>query len=338
MFKKTTLLIAACFALGACSEDIYQENGTYNSYDEYSESNHSDNIKPFTDVDKYLSPWQFDWFGKEVKYYLYSPLSNYNTIIRVTPYIGLAYYDGVDDGDYHTPGITYNLNNGNYPTLYNNNQEYGNYIAANPIVLNGVWSMGAASTQQVAIQGGGHCPVFTADVFPFNPHGIYYDVINNHLVQPQSVSDLAGVTVPVAASATIHEAMLLNYFGKVMYYKVEFGDSPTNYLHTFYVLSLEPESFADPSWDPTSIGIDDFGGEMYYNTSSQEIVVDPDGVFSNIDFKKTNGYTGTIGGNANIAPLIGGGSLEPNQAIIRAFYGQPVPSPDFVWLYIEEGD
>lgn len=57
MFKKTTLLIAACFALGACSEDIYQENGTYNSYDEYSESNHSDNIKPFTDVDKYLSPW-----------------------------------------------------------------------------------------------------------------------------------------------------------------------------------------------------------------------------------------------------------------------------------------
>ena len=61
--------------------------------------------------------------------------SNYGVYVRITPYIGLAYFDGADDGTYHTPTGAFNLTSGAYPNLYSGSSEYGNYVQANPIVL-----------------------------------------------------------------------------------------------------------------------------------------------------------------------------------------------------------
>ena len=61
--------------------------------------------------------------------------SNYGVYVRITPYIGLAYFDGADDGTYNTPTGAFNLTSGAYPNLYTGSSEYGNYVQANPIVL-----------------------------------------------------------------------------------------------------------------------------------------------------------------------------------------------------------
>jgi len=77
-----------------------------------------------------------------------------------------------------------------------------------------------------------------------------------------------------------------------MYYKIEFSRGKNNYTHTVYALALE-----DDSDIPTfKIGLsltDTFGGDLYWHTSSQEIVVDvnsvplttnPDFVWSGVSF------------------------------------------------------
>ena len=60
---------------------------------------------------------------------------NFGIYIRITPYIGLAYFDGADDGTYNTPTGSFNLTTALYPNIYNGVSEYGNYVQANPIVL-----------------------------------------------------------------------------------------------------------------------------------------------------------------------------------------------------------
>ncbi|SRR5690554_1243623 len=98
--------------------------------------------------------------------------------------------------------------------------------------------------------------------------------MNNSVIQPAAV--VGGVAVP-ATPATFQEAILLNDYGKVMYFKVEFGSSatPNIYTDTFYVLALEVEDVQTPDWDNTFLTDTPFGGALYYsNTGSQELVVD----------------------------------------------------------------
>src|SRR5690554_7691568 len=65
-----------------------------------------------------------------------------------------------------------------YTTLFRSGgNEYGNYIQANPIVLN-IWGTNP-QTEEIGIIWGGHCPVFTAWTYTYNPHTIFFDVMKD---------------------------------------------------------------------------------------------------------------------------------------------------------------
>jgi len=321
MYKKI-LALAGFFALAACGEDVYQDIDKQNEILEQSSNapGNSGGIKPFTIIPGgYESPWHFS-APDEVNHFFHSPLpSNKGIAVRVTPYIGLAYWDGGDDGIYNTPGGVYNLTSGMYPNLYNGGNEYGNYIEANPIVLN-VWGVGGPHTEELGIIWGGHCPVFTAWTYTYNWHSIFFDVMNNGVIQPSAM--VGGLMIP-ATPATFQEAQLLNRYGKVMYYKVEFGfnATPNLFTETVYVLALEVDDLTTPDWSSLSITDTPFGGDLYYSTTgSEEIVVDrsSSGLLNNPQFYQS-GETFTI-------------SL--GSFTITTWYDGP-GTGSFVWLWIE---
>ncbi len=310
--------MAVFFALAACSEDVDQEldqqtSGLEEGY--FPASDGSGGIKPFTIIPGgYESPWHFSK-PEQVNHFFHSPLPSNNGIaVRVTPYIGLAYWDGADDGIYNTPGGAYNLTSGMYPNLYNGGNEYGNYIQANPIVLN-IWGTNP-QTEEIGIIWGGHCPVFTAWTYTYNPHTIFFDVMNNGVIQPSAM--VGGLAVP-ATPATFQEALLLNDYGKVMYYKVEFGftTNPNVFTETVYVLALEVDDVYTPDWDDLSI-TDTFGGNLYRSTTgSEEIVVDLNSLGATIE---------RSGQFFNIPPY--------GYRTITTWYDGPVTG-GFVWLWID---
>ena len=310
--------MAVFFALAACSEDVDQEldpqtSGLEEGY--FPDSDGSGGIKPFTIIPGgYESPWHFSK-PEQVNHFFHSPLPSNNGIaVRVTPYIGLAYWDGADDGIYNTPGGAYNLTSGMYPNLYNGGNEYGNYIQANPIVLN-IWGTNP-QTEEIGIIWGGHCPVFTAWTYTYNPHTIFFDVMNNGVIQPSAM--VGGLAVP-ATPATFQEALLLNDYGKVMYYKVEFGPNatPNVFTETVYVLALEVDDVYTPDWDDLSI-TDTFGGNLYRSTTgSEEIVVDLNSLGATIE---------RSGQRISLPP--------PFDRTITTWYDGPVTG-GFVWLWID---
>lgn len=281
MMKKVVLFMFAIGTLTACIEDVYQEADKLNGVvpgTNPKATGSSGNIKPYTSSPNgYESPWDINSLNY-VQYYFNCYLSWDNIYVRVTPYIGLAYYDGADDGIYNpVPGVTYNLAAG-YPNLHTpDNIEYGNYIAANPIVL----EVNNDSAHELAIfsdwvtQGlNDHCPVMPSVYqYPFNWQPVYFDLVNNEKVQPVSVGD-PDIT-PAPPQATAQEVQLLKDYGKVMYYKVEFGWGKNNYTDTVYVLALEDKS-GDALSDPLSI-TDTFDNDLYFHNGagSMEIVVDP---------------------------------------------------------------
>lgn len=318
MYKKI-LALAGFFALAACSEDVYQDIDKQNEILEQSSNapGNSGGIKPFTIIPGgYESPWHFS-APDEVNHSLHSPLPSNNGIaVRVTPYIGLAYWDGGDDGSYDTPTGSYNLTGGGYPNLYSGGNEYGNYIPANPIVLN-TWGAGGPHTEEIIIIWGGHCPIFTAWTYKYNPYTIFFDVMNNHVVQPSAHA--GPLTPPLPAAATFQEALLLNDYGKVMYYKVEFGftTNPNVFTETVYVLALEVDDVYTPDWDDLSI-TDTFGGNLYRSTTgSEEIVVDLNSL----------GATVRRSGETVFTPPYG-------DRTITTWYDGP-GTGSFVWLWID---
>ena len=274
--------------LTSCSEDVLQnETKELNKVvpgTNPKETDDAGNTKPFTITGNYVSPWDFTKL-EPVRYYLECNLYSWTGIyVRVTPYIGLAYYDGGNDGTYNSPSGSFNLAGG-YPNLYAGGNEYGNYIAANPIVL-----VGSASTHELAIfsdyitpQATDHCPVMPSVYqYPFNSQPIYFDLVNNNMVQP-TVLGLPPITPPPPA-ATPQEVALLKDYGKVMYYKIEFSRDPANYTDTRYILALKDDG-SDALINPLSI-TDTFGGDLFYHTTfpSREIIVNPTSLSGNPEF------------------------------------------------------
>lgn len=104
--------------------------------------------------DAYFSPWDI-WYNRGIDFvkkqpsYIFSNGNDENLspyTLQVYPYVGLAYYDGANDGTYtdFSPGgmVTFDLTNGNYPTLYTNNnpngisQEIGALVRMQPLTIN----------------------------------------------------------------------------------------------------------------------------------------------------------------------------------------------------------
>jgi len=165
MFKKVLLCATLC-ALAACSGDVYDEIDQQNEQLANDANNGGMQTNSFEDENPgwidlggspflnpgsgYQSPWDI-WFRNDpfTPGYTFSnrgggghtsPLK-----LEIIPWVGLAYFDDNDDGDYTdlnlvqpgNNGIVADLTNGNYPLLYAHNQEVGNFIPGDAITLDG---------------------------------------------------------------------------------------------------------------------------------------------------------------------------------------------------------
>jgi len=205
-------------------------------------------------------------------------------VVRVTPYIGLAYYDGADDGVYNTPTNSFNIAGGAYPNLYANGREYGSYVQGNPIVLAYTpnWY-----THELFIQSKeDHCPLINIPVtLNTNLYGIGFDIVNNDIIQP--AAHIGATLTPPPPAGTLAEEDLLKQYGKVFYYKVEYGPDEFSFApdDTYYVFALEadPQNDAPGEWGDVFDFIGNplsdtpFNGGLYYHiggsSPTNEIVV-----------------------------------------------------------------
>jgi len=264
-------------------------------------------VVPYTSVSGYNSPWDINTLVP-VQHYFQCHLLQFRRVhVRVTPYIGLAYYDGANDGIYNGFNLA-----GGYPNLYAGGNEYGNYIAANPIML----GYNAYSTHELAVfsdwvtpLANNHCPVMPSVYqYPYNPEPIHFDLVNNNMVKPAALG-LPPIT-PAPPTATPQEVQLLKDYGKVMYYKVEFGSSPTVFTDTFYILALEDKT-------PFALGnslslTDTFGGDLFWHSGYREIIVDPTTLAANPDFVASGGTMATTMGTFTATTSFAGGFVRLN--------------------------
>src|SRR5690554_1744898 len=280
--KKLLILIGGVLALAACSDDANEIDGI-KAPDNAENSGSNYTIYTDTGSGAYKSPWDFN-NTEPVGYFFESGLAeNHGVYVRITPYIGLAYYDGADDGIYNTPNGSFNLTTGMYPNLYAaGGSEYGNYVQANPIVLAN--DSPSWFTHELAIfSKEDHCPLINVNIgINFNLQVVDFNIINNDLVQP--VAHLGYAITPAPPAGTNAEEILLAQYGKVFYYKIEFGTSTTNFTETYYALALEAVPDNDPGewtqlFDPSAQPLlDSFKGELHYHSNGSpttyEIVVD----------------------------------------------------------------
>lgn len=239
--KKRIILLASTFALLACSEDIYQEIDQHNEEADMRtpssfESSDPGYINPggipyINPGSGYQSPWDI-WFRNQPFTPVYQ-FSNRGGVghtsplrLEIIPWAGLAYYDDNDDGDYTDlylalqtggSGIVANMNNGNYPNLFFNNQEVGNLVPADPITLDGT----TIDESELIIASD---PSLTLDEHLLaNPANKLTPFNNNDKVFTFS-------------SLTPQEQDLLMKYGKVFYYEVHIYENATGApLGTYYV-------------------------------------------------------------------------------------------------------
>ena len=218
--------------LTACNEDALVEQteqtdyyGTYSFNDNNSGKTHGmgfdplDKLRIIFEGDGYYSPWDIwyrqNQYGNLQPNYIirntYSGNEKENLVspytIIVTPFVGLAYYDGLNNGIYEdvataNPTVQYNLASGNYPNLYANNQEVGNLVQASSII----------------IQSG--------DAFRIED-------VDKHLLLPSGndkFPQFSGGWNFQFNGLTLQEEQLLAHYGKVFFYEVQVTDANTGAL------------------------------------------------------------------------------------------------------------
>ena len=185
-------------------ESMYSTN-SFNDEDPgfgFGDSNGSGNIWPGFN---YASPWDFlfrQQDGKQPAYVMVNGNSeNFSPYtIEIFAYVGLAYFDGDNNGVYDDQftGNSFPINNGNYPNLWDGQKEVGNLIrVAVPHVLN----PGDPSLRLEAERD--HLPIVdSAGNISMPAYSAYDDVF-----------DFSGVI-------TLFEEDLLKQYGKVFFYEV----------------------------------------------------------------------------------------------------------------------
>lgn len=129
--------------------------------------------------------------------------------------------------------------------------------------------------------------------------------------------------------------MLLQKYGKVFYYKVEYGTDPFNFNpDVYYVLALEAD-MGDSEWASLSLSDFPFGADLHYNSgsslvsSTKEIIVDPES-FTNKqpEYKKSGELFGTSVGGRKIVTIPTGIPIYPPM-------GPVIPGAEPRGIYIE---
>lgn len=267
------------FTLVACSEDVYQDADEQNAEtgSQYQTNSYNpDNPGHYTPGsilngpgDNYYSPWDIKYRNDVIPTYTimnHTAGEGYSIFeLHLTPYIGLAYYDGVNDGQYHDayqasltpPALIADLTNGNYPNLYQNGNEIGELIPAKPIVLDG----SSINHSEVSISSyADHCPVnpHTPGSSPgWNPEDRFFDI---------------------SGAATPQEQDVLARYGKVFFYEYRVILKSNGSVVGNGFIQVENKTIQDPAaytyWDDTFItnafvpGKGNVGRLRYYHNTT----------------------------------------------------------------------
>ena len=277
-YEKNNDFSGGVLTLVACSDEIY--NDVQNTEESmYSTNSFNENnpgyyypgagFPPNGPGENYFSPWDIKYRHEVIPTYtiMNTVGSEHFSIfeLHITPYIGLAYYDGVNDGRYHDayqasinpPALIADLTNGNYPNLYQMGNEIGELIPAKPIVLDG----SSIDHSEVSISSyADHCPVnpHTPGSSPgWNPHDRYFDI--SHIATPQ-------------------EQTLLAAYGKVFFYEYSIILKSTGAVVGNGYIQVENKTIQDPItytyWEDTFVnnayvpGQGHVGNLRYYHNTA----------------------------------------------------------------------
>lgn len=244
------LLCGGFITLTSCTDSIYQEideqNSEMNAPLTFNNENpghaHGDTggsglVWPGWD---YASPWDI-WFRvnheKQPNYIISNGNAdrpqNYN--LEIYAYIGLAYFDGDDNGwfvDLET-NAQFHLAGVNYPNLYppSNPHEAGNLVrTVTPIV---------------------------SLAYPNPSHGLRLEDPDHHLLMTQAVGTITptdrypwlsqGQIFNLGTSITPEEEDLLRQYGKVFFYEVHVFDAATNAFLQTEILHPKIVTIGDPN-------------------------------------------------------------------------------------------
>lgn len=265
--KKLLFLLGGVVFLASCSEDALQDANEQNTDPESIKTTNSFNENEggnnWGDTgisgvifrgDDYYSPWDI-WFRTHIygdgtlqPNYIISNIfsgekestsSRYR--IEVFSYVGLAYFDGLNDGTYTdlatTPTLQYNLASGNYPNLYANGNEVGNLVRTDvPFEVQPNESVRIEDQEKHLLMN----VMNSQDRYPM------YNPANQRFV-------FNGLTT--------QEEELLATYGKVFFYEVFVYDAATNATIAHEFMQLNPQGYPSGSlpaskktkyWEPVN--------------------------------------------------------------------------------------
>lgn len=233
----------------------------------------SGGMTTFSDDGNYQSFWDIYNRNREM-YYHYTNFTGdwgHTGILdfKITPYIGLAYYDTNNDGEFIDPifGMAAPFNSlpvGTYPNLYDTTgNEIGNFIPARPFTITGAGIPTYWGTVQLEVFSVDHCHVIAANAQTTakNPNGVYFDI--------------STPPVPLVA-ATVDEEQLLSQYGKVFFYFWEAIDPTTlTVVRSGYIMAdcKTNSDAAATYWADTGVTANLPGGvtgDLYYNIYSED--------------------------------------------------------------------
>lgn len=222
--------------LTACSEDVYQDADEQNSEMNAPPTFNDNGSGGFIGgglsnlAINYHSPWDI-WWNRGPEYYDMQPSyvisngideeSSSPYTIRVHAWIGLAYFDGDNDGTFtdHFTGNTFPLSGGNYPNLYVPNQEVGNLVkTTNPLIFQPQQGARIEDLQDHLPTPIGTDPRYASTPPPYNWAAWAFGFDCTAILQPQ-------------------EELLLRDYGKVFFYEVDVFEG-TAFVGTYI---LHPE-------------------------------------------------------------------------------------------------
>ena len=278
--KKLILFMFGICTL-ACSTDGSQETDKQNN------GSKPTNVQPNTSAPNCETPWNSFNAGDpngpnytEVEYIFKNYTGDWGSErwlkLRVTPYVGAAYFDGTNEGIYE-PSLPFftNFTTSPFPNLYAGGNEIGNFIPAPPLLIDGSGAAGGTVTFSI-LANAEHCPVFGAMTdSSYNPLGI-------------------GFNLPSGGAPILpQEIQLLANYGKVFFYFCEAIDPVTNVvIWSNYLMMNCPNN--NSNWLPTGVVANTptvTGIPLFYNKPSKEVILTA-GTFPDTDtFSHTVGTT-----------------------------------------------
>src|SRR5690606_11669983 len=197
-------------------------------------STDSGGMTTFSDTDDYKSFWDITQHWEMFYHYKNKTGDSGNPAMldfRITPYVGLAYYDGWNNGDYNDQGtsiVNFNIQPpGTYPNMFDpTGNEIGNFMPARPFTLTGAGIPSYWGTVELEVFSADHCHVIAtnAQTNLYNPNGVFFDI--------------STPLTPLYQPSTPQEEDLLSKYGKVVvYYRETLDQTSLAVVRSGYIMA-----------------------------------------------------------------------------------------------------